>query len=257
MAVVQSFLERNLANAPTKEIGIGAFTALVRTRERYNLSADVPTTPVENGSFVNDHIILKPLTLSIEGDVSDVHLRASPAIRDFARAQAEIGNIASQYAPARTQAQLEKIGTLANSAADAIRQIDNLLATGAQALDYFGNKDGETKTIQEQFLDAMEALHTGKQAFTIEMPYRQHNNMVITSLLISYDNEIDTTTFAMEAQQIQYAELQFAAITTPAPGTGGQLEAKTDKGTQEGEPVEQSLGTQILQGVRATFGGGS
>ena len=256
MAAVQSFLERNLANAPTKEIGIGSFTALVRTRERYNLSADVPTTPVEDGSFVNDHIILKPLTLSIEGDVSDVHLRASPAIRDFARAQAEIGNITSQYAPARTQAQLEKIGTLANDAADAIRQLDNLLAAGDQALDYFGNKDDTSKSLQEQFLDAMEALHTGMQAITIEMPYRQHHDMVITSLSVSYDNEIDTTTFALEAQQIKYAELQFAAVA-PAPGTGGQTAAKTDKGTQEGEPVKKSLGTQIIQGVSATFGGGS
>ena len=254
MAAVQSFLERNLANAPTKEIGIGSFTALVRTRERYNLSADAPTTPVEDGSFVNDHIILKPLTLSIEGDVSDVHLRASPAIRDFARAQAEIGNVTSQYAPARTQAQLQKAATLANDAADAIRQLDNLLATGDQALDYFGNKDDASKSLQEQFLDVMEALHTGKQAFTIEMPYRQHNNMVITSLSVSYDNEIDSTTFALEAQQIKYAELQFAEITTPAPGTGGQLEERADKGTQEGAAVEESFATQLKQGI---FGGGS
>ena len=253
MAVVRDYLERNIPGIQTTEIGIGGFTAVVRVREKYTLLAEVPDTPVEDGSFVHDHIILKPITLSIEGDVSDVHLRASPITRKFERVQAEIGNLTAQYAPARTVSQLEKVGVLFNNVSDAINRIDNFIDTGSQALDYFGNKDTASKGLQEQFLDAMESLHNGKQAFTIDMPYRSHQNMVIISLVTETDNETAVTTFTLEAKQIQYAEVIFADISTPAPGLDDQTKQQIEKGTQEGAAVVESLATQIKSSIGDLF----
>jgi hypothetical protein len=247
MARIQEYLNRKVAPEPTQEIGIGGFTAFVRVKERYTLEADIPTTPVEDGSYVNDHVILKPLVLRIEGNVSDVHLRGAPLTAAVTRTQAEIGNVASQYGSPRTQAQLQQVAVLANTTADAIRRIDNLLDTGEQAVSFFGNQDAATKTLRERFLDTMEALFYGRQGITIDMPTRSHHNMVITSFVASYDNQADTTEFVLEARQIQYAEVQSIKIAKPAPGLGGQADAPADKGLQSGGPVvEESLLTQIL-----------
>jgi len=246
MARVQSFIDRRRQEPQQQEIGIGGFTALVRMRERYNLTAEVPATPVEDGSFVNDHIILKPFTLTIEGDVSDVHIRQSPMTRQFTRLLAEVGDVTPQYAPARTQSQVQQVAVLANDAADAIRRIDNLLDTGEQTLDFFGNRDSESKSLQEQFLDAMEALYFGKQVIAIDAPFRRHERMVITSLSTNYDNQTDSTSFSLEAQQIQFAELQFVQVSTPSPALGGQTQEQTSKGTQAGKPVPRSLLTNIF-----------
>ena len=245
MASVDNFLNRFRPSTPTQEVGIGGWTAMARVRDSYKLTAEAPTTPVEDGSFVNDHIIRNPITLSIEGDVSDVHLRAAPGIRQFQRLQAEIGNVTSQYAPDRTVSQLSRVSALANDLADAVRRVDNLLDTGEQAADYFGNKDTSSKSLQEQFIDAMEAIYFGQQAIAIEMPYRRHDNMVITSFSANYDNVNDSTSFTIEAQQIRYAELQFVRVTTPAAGLNGQTDAPVDKGAQEGEQVE-SFFSQVL-----------
>lgn len=242
MSAVLDYVDRYRPNTPEKEIGIGNFTALVRVRESYKLTADVPATPVEDGSFINDHIILNPIALSIEGSVSDIHLRQAPIIRDFIRVQAEIGNLSSQYATPRTQSQLNKISALANDAADAVRQLDALVSAGEQAASFFGNKDASSKSLREQFLDQMEALYFGKQAFTIDMPYRQHTNMTITSFTSSTDNTTAETTFTLEASQLRFAELQIVAIApSPSSGAGGQLDGETDQGAQEGTPVERSL----------------
>lgn len=246
---IQDYIDQQLGDPQEKEIGIGGFTALVRVSEQYKLTAEVPNTPVEDGSFVNDHIILKPVVLSISGDVSDVHLRASLAISALTSVQAEIGNVVAQYAPERTQAQLAQVNALANDVTDAIQRVDNLIDTGSQVLDLFGNQDTETKGLQEQFLDAMESLYNGKQAITIDMPFRSHKNMVITSLAIAYDNEIDATSFSMEASQIRLAELQFTEVGTPSAGLGGQTDALVDSGTQEGAPVEQSFASQLTSSI--------
>lgn len=246
MARVSDFLNRKFPGTAKQEIGIGGFTAMARVREAYKLTAEAPTTPVEDGSFVNDHIILKPLTITIEGDVSDVHVRASPIVRRWQRASAEIGNITSQYAPARTQSQLDRVNAIANDASDAVRRIDSLLDSGEQALDFFGNRDNSSKSIQEQFIDAMEALHFGKQIIAIDMPFRRHENMVITGVQATTDNQADSTTFSIDAQQLQFAELQYAQIARPATGLGGQTEDLVSKGPQEGKPVERSLLSSIF-----------
>ena len=247
MASVLDYLTSTPKATPDQEIGVGGFTAMVRVRETYKLSAEVPVSPVENGSFANDHIILKPLTLTIEGSVSDVIRRASPPIRQLVRLEAEIGNITSQYAPARTVAQLSRVAALVNDVTDAVRAIDNRAATGAQAAAFFGNQDSDSKTPQEQFLDVIEAYHFARSLIAIDMPFRRHGNMVVTAFTKSTDNQTDETTFSIEAQQLQFAELQFVAVQTPAPGLGGQIDPPADKGTQAGEPVESSFIFQLFE----------
>ena len=247
MSAVADYVNRYLPGTPDKELGIGDFTAFVRVSESYKLTADVPATPVEDGSFINDHIILNPVTLVIEGSVSDVHLRQDPTVREFLRVQAEVGNLSSQYASPRTQSQLSKVSALANDAADAFRQLDALVAAGEQVAGLFGDKDPSNKPIREQFLDAMEALYYGKQAFTIDMPYRQHTNMTITAFTSNTDNATDETTFTLEASQMRYAELQVVAIApAPASGVGGQLDDETNQGAQEGTPADRSLFGNIV-----------
>lgn len=247
MARIQSYLNRTVTQEPTQEVGIGGFTTLVRVKERYTLEADIPATPVEDGSYVNDHVILKPMVLRIEGNVSDVHLRGSPLTARRTRAQIEIGNVVSQYGTPHTQAQLQRVAVLTNTATDAIRRIDNLIDTGEQAAEFFGNKDASVKSIRDHFIDTMEALFYGRQGITIDMPARPYPNMVITSFIASYDNQDDTTDFVLEARQIQYAEVQSVKITKPAPGLGGQADAQVDRGLQSGRTVtESSLLAQIL-----------
>jgi len=241
MARLSDYLNRETQTPAQEEIGIGGFTALVRIRESYKLTASAPATPVEDGSVVNDHIILDPLTISIEGDVSDVHLRAAPILRATRPTQAEIGNLASQYAPARTQAQLSQISTLANDALDAAQRIDTLLDAGEQIGSLFGNQDAGSATNRQQFLDYLEALRNGKQLISIDMPYRRLDRMVITSLTINYDNEADSSSFTLEAQQVRLVELQFAKIQKRAKGTNGQTDAETNKGKQAPEQVECSF----------------
>lgn len=241
MARLSDYLNRETQAPAQEEIGIGKFTALVRIRESYKLTASAPATPVEDGSVVNDHIILDPLTISIEGDVSDVHLRAAPILRSIRRTQAEIGNITSQYAPARTQTQLSQISALANDALDAARRIDALLDAGEQIGSLFGNQDAGSKTNRQHFIDYLESLRNGKQLISINMPYRRLDRMVITSLTINYDNEGDFTGFTLEAQQVRLAELQFAQVQKRAGGVNGQADAEVNKGKQEPEPVKCSF----------------
>jgi len=110
-------------------VGIGGFTTSATVRERFSRSASVPTTYLENGDHINDHIIRNPLTLSIEGNVSDAFELPNPAIAALQEAQAQVGNI-TQYAPARTQAQLSRVSGIANDFISALDKVDALINRG-------------------------------------------------------------------------------------------------------------------------------
>lgn len=249
MAAISDYLDRPQPTTPTEEIGIGGFTALVRVREHYRLAAEIPNTPVEDGSFINDHIIRRPLTITIEGNVADVFIRRSARATVLTRTLAEIGNLTSQFAPARTQTQLSKIASLANDASDALRRLDSVLDAGQQAYGFLGNRDQAAKGVRESFLDAIEKSYNSGVPIAINMPYRRLNDMVITSFVSSTDNIEDTTTFTLEAQQLQYASAVFAELATPAAGVGGQIDAEVDKGVQEGEDVLASVATRLKDAI--------
>lgn len=250
MGRVSDFLNSKIQDVPTQEIGIGGFSAFVRVRDITKFSSEIPSTPVEDGSLVHDHIILKPLIISIEGDVSDVHLKSSPLIREFQKASATIGDLSSVYAPARTQSQISIVEAMDATILDAVNGIDALLDKGGQIFDMFGNRDSTNKSIQNQFIDAMESAHLGRQLVSIEMPFRKRENMRITSFTASTDNVSDSIMFTLEAEQMKFAELVYSetAARKPASGLGGQTTNKVEKGAQEGVNTDRSILSHIFGG---------
>ena len=231
-----------------EEVNIGGFTTLVRVRENYTLESEVPETVLEDGSSTHDHVILRPMRLSIEGDVADIHLRSSPALAVTQGAQREIGNLTSQFAPARTQSQVSKINALANTSRDAVTRIQNVVNAGEQAARVF--MPDSNKSNQEQFIDFMGSVYFGRQLIDVEMPFRTHSNMRIVSFQALTDNEADSTGFIIEAVQLQFTRLETAIVRAPSPGLKGQLDAPVSQGSQAGETVTDA---SFIANVRNLF----
>ena len=243
MAIID-LLNREKASSANTEIGIGGFSALVRVNESTTLTSKVPTTYLEDGSFAQDHIIIDPVILSIDGDVSEIHIKPTAFSEDLSRINSNVGVIA-QYLPAKTQTQIQQANALIGDFTDRIRQVDKIIADGKQALSFLGNQSPTGKDLQEKFIDAMESLHYGKQLVSIDMPYRRHDNMRITSVQVARDNKGKNIKFKITAQEVRFAATIFIDASefmkSPAAGLGGQTDGVTDKGPQAGEEVEQSL----------------
>ena len=236
-----------------EEVGIGGFTAFAQISGKFKRSASVPVTYLENGTHINDHIIREPITLSIEGNVSDLFVLPSEPVAILQEAQAQIGNI-TQYAPARTQAQLSRVSGLVNDFTSAMDKADALISASQGAAKYLGNQDKETTSNIESFLDAMKGLQSSDKRIKISSSLGSFADMYITSLEVTRDNQNKAISFNMEAQEIRFAQMlsfKTSAAQNAAIATQGQTEGETDKGTQEGEEVstEESL-------IFSLFGGG-
>ena len=253
---IRDYLNGQFAGEPDTDaetVGIGGFTTFAQISEKFSRSAKVPTTFLEDGTHVNDHIIREPLTVSIEGNVSDVFVQPSPVVAALQEAQAQIGNI-TQYAPARTQAQLSRVSGLVNDFTSAIDKADALIDAAQGAAKYLGLQDSEAQSNIESFLAAMKGLQASDKRIKISSSLGSFANMYITSLEVTRDNQNKAISFNMEAQEIRFAQtvsMKTSAAQNAAIATAGQTDGETDKGTQEGEEVstEESF-------IFSLFGGG-
>lgn len=229
--------EDRVDNKGGEEVGIGGFTAFAQVSEKFKRSASVPVTYLETGSHVNDHIIRAPKTITIEGNVSDLFVLPSVSVGILQKAQAEVGNI-TQYAPARTQAQLSRVSGIINDFTSAMDKADALISAAQGAAKYLGMQDTKAQSNIKEFLEKMAGLQASGNLIKISTSFGAFTNMCITSLEVTRDNQNRAMNFTLEAQEIRTADTFFIAIKTAknaSAATDGQTEGEADKGTQEGE----------------------
>lgn len=253
MAVVD-FLNRAIEREPDEKVGIGGFTMAARVTNTFTLSSEAPTAYLEDGSEVSDHIVLKPLTLNISGKVGDVYRESSKINEALTRAVSKVG-VFTGYLPPQSQYALQKANSLAVGVIDKARQLDEALSDGQQILSIAGDQTSG-RPLQQQFIDAMEALHYGKQLVSVDMTYRRYDRMRLTQVVISTDGASGEMSFQIQAQRVDKTKTSYVRVSStstasgaapaPAPGLGGQTEGETDKGAQEGAEVEESLLSSII-----------
>jgi hypothetical protein len=235
-------------------VGIGGFTAYATINSDFKLESEVPTSHLEDGSFANDHVVLKPITISMQISVADVFIKASIIREYYAKVFAEIGNV-TKYLPDRTNAQLAKVASFTESVANTARKIDTAIQDGQQVLQNFGLFEDDP--LRKQFIDAVTKIHATKQLINLEVAYNVIPNMRLTSISIQQDNETEEVRCSIQAQEVRFAstftESYNQYFQRPSEGTGGKTEGISNKGKQAGKTVETSLATSVKNGVIGSF----
>ena len=253
MAFLENVLNRERIPFPLQQIGIGGFSLFARVNERTTLKADNPTFYVEDGSPLNDHRIKKPERLTISGSIGDVYRTPNTLIDRVQNVGDNLGQI-TQYAPRFTPTQLIEAERIATNAVSQLNKLEDLINAGTQANNLIGNLDNLSKSLGEQFIDAMENIHYGNQLVSIQMPYRLYDNMSLDSVVVDRSNSSEGIDFVIEATRFRVADLAFIAVervatptgtaervgANPAEALNGQAQGVTDKGAQEGRSLDDA-----------------
>lgn len=241
MAIINDFIRGQFGNDAEQQVGIGGFTTMATVRERVVKTRDVPTTFLEDGSHINDHIIRNPLLITIEGNVSNTFVIPTAATELFQQGSSTLGAI-TQYAPARTQSELSKVASLATDITGALNALDQTI----EGLQIPGLLGGDTqKDNIDKFIDTLEGILASDALIKIDTIGRTYENMAITSLEYDRDNTTNSINFKIEAQQFRFVETAFVeveiAAANPASANKGQQEGTADKGPQSGEEADEEF----------------
>jgi len=249
---------RSLQGSADVEVGIGGFTLFAKVTDSSEYTAQVPTQVLEDGSVATDHIINNPLTLTINGEVSDQHIRLAPPLPITIPSDSAVGQI-SGLLPNRTQAQLNKTQSIGQSVMDAVDRADRLINIGRSAFGAFNPQESPNKPLREQFIDFIEAVYYGKQLISVDAAYRTHEDMAITTLSVSRDNQFEVIRFEITVQKVESVELVYTDIQqfyqAPAPATQASVAGRTDQGAQEKtQEAAEAEGTRTRSLASAILG---
>lgn len=258
MASIDDFFLGESEEKPLEEIGIGGFKSLSRVNETVNYKSQAASSYVEDGTSLSDHIVLDPLVVVIDGELSDIFLQPSNTFNLIKRINQSIANT-SLFLPTRIIDTTQRINGIINDFGSKIIEIQSGINNyKTQILNIFGNKDLESKSLRERFVDAMESLHYGRQLISIDMPFRRYDNMRIIDLQITRNNQDQAIKFKITAQKVRIAKTFFTeinvAIKNPSPDTNGQTDKEKDKGTQSGEEPEEQESSLLSDIIGAISG---
>ena len=240
--------------ADNETIGIGGFSMYATLENSKDLTSTAPDVILEDGSIVSDTIFLAPVVVMISGVVSDIFINSEADNGLFSPTESIIG-ITNQYLPQRTQSQITKIRSLVDDAKNVKRRVESVIDSGKNLYNLFGDNTG-TKTLQEQFLDAIEQVHFSKALIEIESPFRVYRNMRITSIKTTKESGSDDIKFSIEAKQIGLKKLKTITVEniepapSPSEGLQGATEAQSDKGTTAGQVVSETKERSLAESLR-------
>ena len=228
--------------------------------ETLKLSKDITDHYTEDGSFLNDHRVIQPKTITLRGLVGE--------LVDFYKDNSVIGKVegftgaltnrlstieAYSYGYLSPQA-LQTARQITAKAQYAVAQVKALQQRSESVIGFF-REQGETKTKQQQAYDKLSALYKTDQLLTIETPWTPMENMMIQELSFAQrEDSKDESEITITLKEIRIA----AVITTSFDAdlfptrTEIQQAPQSDNGIQEGQVSNTSIAKSITNAMGIT-----
>lgn len=225
--------------------GISGWVFDVPTGEEITLPADVTDHPTENGSFVSDHVVVKPVMVTLSGYVGNLVYRSpQPGSVEYVADQitskllavnAFLGPL-TQGATQKAAAAVSQVGyvaSLANAVKKKATNVINFLK-GAE-------KEPDPQTIAYHEL---KALWKSKQIVSLQTYWEFFGTMIITNVSARHDDKADDyTDISITLKEIRLVDVETTEVQDdlfPAANTQ-QDAAEIDKGKIGGKEEQQSL----------------
>jgi hypothetical protein len=186
--------------------GIGGFVFDVPTGEEIELDADITDHYVESGSFVTDHVVLKPIIITLSGYKGELVYTAPKkgGLQDAMNvATSLLGSVGAYGIPYTAQA-AGKLSALTAQVGYAAGQVEAMKKRASNLAKYFGGDDS-SPNLQTKALVTLQAMWDSKQILTIQTPWGFYNNMIIKSVRPKQDAESnDYTDFTVTLKEMRF-----------------------------------------------------
>jgi hypothetical protein len=173
---------------PKTAQGVGGFVFDVSNGETVDLSSDVTDHVTEDNSFVQDHVVNKPITLSLSGFIGELFFKKPAGVSGAAQEIQNRLETVEAFAGEKTPGAIQ-------TAQRAIGQAQRAVSTINQALDRVQNVvglfdgQGPEATRQQKAYQELFALRARKSPVTVQTPWAYYDSMIITDISFSQGSD--------------------------------------------------------------------
>lgn len=226
-----------VSNAP----GISGWVFDVPRGETITLTSEATDHYTEDGSFLSDHIVLKPIQITLSGFVGNLVYRVpQKGSVEYAADQAASKLLAvNSFLGPLTQGATQKAAAIVSQASYLANQVNALKKKGSNVVDFFknglnGNKEPDPQTVAYHDL---KALWKSKQIVSLQTYWEFFPTMSIVNITAQHDDLTDDyTDISVTLKELRLVNVETVPISEDlfqAPDTL-QGESTTDKGKISG-----------------------
>lgn len=230
---------------PKAAKGISGFVFDIPSGEQTEFQSDISEHYTESGSFVNDHVVLKPIRITLGGFVGELIYEApkkGSAEEALSTLSGKLATVTAYLGPL-TPGAIQQAAVIAAHAqyvaeqAKALAKRAKSLVSGLAGVDLSANRQAEAYY-------TIKALWATKQIVTVQTPWDYFDQMVIETITTKQDAESnDITEFSIMLKQMRFVDIQttdFKEDLFPPP-VDTQKAAETAAGPIQGAAKNQSV----------------
>lgn len=234
--------------------GIAGFKFHCPQTEQVKMQSDVTDNYIDINRSVQDHIALKPITISLTG-LQGEYFYSVNQIEDILAKVTPVLPLIKQFLPKLTTVTnkikfgKESIGKELEGAAAFMAIFDKELNFNDKFRTTWETFNGEDlfkefqdiyklKSAQTRAFLFFQAMWKSRARFSIETTWRRYDNMVITDVIPFRDQNADITEFTVNFKQINYAMTLTTDINSAIGRTKQQLSKIINKGLDKGKEVK-------------------
>ena len=228
----------------------------IPTGENADLESDTTDHYTESNTYVNDHIVNKPVKIMLSGLIGELVFRTPKdgflgGLRQISGRLAGLSALGGNYTPGFVQTVQGLLGkaqaaaNLANQALQATSSVSGVVSS------FYGPKI----TKQREAYNILSGLWKNKTIFTVTTPWADHPSMVITSIGFKQDQDSsEYSTLTISFKELRIADtkliiLQGSDISNDV--TGAQSAAGTAQGPAGTNTTSLFDAAQSLKGGKS------
>lgn len=218
------------------------FVVQATMRESSVRTVEVTEYPVEDGTEGTDHAVLKPLTYSIEGKLSETPLNIAAQVAGL--------TAAAGIKSAQVIGGFKGAESVAGFAVGASGVASNSGKLGGKLL---GDSDDPFKVV----LDGLINIAENRRIITIVSKHEKFDNMILSNLQINRDQTTGRAVrFTAEARQLQIATAETITLQKVARSAAHSAGGKQNNGKQNAKPSneDESKKSSLLYKAAKSFG---
>ncbi len=236
----------------SKNKGIAGWVFDIPTGESVDLSSDISEHYTESGSFVNDHVVLKPIRITLSGFIGELVFRVpQPGSAEYALEQ--IQNrllIVNSYLGPLSQGATQKAAAIVAKAAYIFNQAQAMAKRAQNLVGMFSGADTGESAQTKAYLELV-ALWASKQILNVQTPWALFSSMIIETVSAKQDDQAnDYSDISITLKEIRFANVQTVSFDNNLfpPASSAQGAPTTSNGISSGAPVKSLLKTMVTGG---------
>lgn len=217
--------------------GIAGFKFHVPQSEQVTMESEITDNYIDTNSAVQDHILRKPITITVRGYQGEYFYSANPIENTLALITPTLSLVKEFLPKLRTSTQQIK----KTSAKDVLnKKFLKQSDTELNSIDLFSLFQDLYKITSAQTRTFMffEALWKSNALFTVETGWKRYDNMAILKIVPLRDNNADITDFSITFKQISKTTSKVEQLKKAAGRLKQQKAEVTQKGIDKGKEVD-------------------